>query len=133
MTKILIADDDEKIHLLIRNTLESAEQDFEIHEAKNGKRAIQIVQEIIPDIVILDVMMPVHTGYEVSEKIKASPETRGVKILFLTAFGSMNTRKLVKAHGGDGLLVKPFKPEELMKMIIKLLKKNDEKTLKNGA
>ena len=121
MIKIFIAEDNEKINLMIKRILEASGEKFDIYEAKNGREAIEKISQIIPDVVILDIMMPGATGYEVCQTIKAAPETRNVKVLFVTAFGSGNTRKLALAHGGDALLIKPFTPEDLMANINKLL------------
>ena len=118
--KILIADDDDNIRELIQFTLE--DEGYEIHMAKNGKEAEKIALEIKPDLIILDVMMPEKTGYEVCEELRKNPETAKSYVLFLSARGSPVAEKTGKIKGGNEFLVKPFDPEILRRKINDIIK-----------
>jgi len=111
--KILIADDEERIRKLVRKVLEFSDDDFEIYEAEDGIEAAKKVEEIRPQLVILDVMMPGKSGYEVCKDIKSNPETKDIFILFLTARGNLLSEKTGTMSGGDEYMLKPFDPEEL--------------------
>lgn len=118
--KILIADDDDNIRELIQLTLE--DEGYEIHTAKNGKEAEKIAFEIRPDLIILDVMMPEKTGYEVCEELRKNPEIANSYIIFLSARGSPIAEKTGIIKGGNEFLVKPFDPEILKKKVNSILK-----------
>jgi len=119
--KILIADDDGLMRMLIRTTLEADGGQFDIYEAKNGADALEKARLIKPQILILDVMMPGITGYDVCKKLKDSPETRGIYVLFLTCRGGEMSRKTVDLCGGDDFMVKPFQSGDLEEKVYKVL------------
>ena len=119
--KILIADDEENIRILIRKTLEFAGGDFEIYEARDGIEAIRMARKIKPNMMILDVMMPGMTGYEVCKIVKNSAETQDVYVMFLTARGGSISKTTVDLCGGNEFITKPFDPEELGLRIKKAL------------
>lgn len=109
--KILIADDDDNIRNLIVITLE--DEGYDLHTARDGNEALKIALEIRPDLVILDVMMPFKTGYEVCEELKKNPATSDAYVIFLSARGSPISETTGKIKGGNEFLVKPFDPEKL--------------------
>jgi len=117
--KILIADDEEEIRKLIIATLE--DEDYEIHQAKGGSEAVNIANKIKPDLLILDIMMPGKTGYEVCEALKQNPETKDVYVLFLSARGSGVSKDTGKSRGGDAFMTKPFEPDDLLDKVKKVL------------
>ena len=118
--KILIADDEDEIRKLITATLE--DEGYEIHQASNGSKALDIAKQIKPDLVILDIMMPEKTGYEVCEELRRNPETKDVYVLFLGARGSGIAEKTGKVKGGDAFMTKPFEPDDLLDRVKKILK-----------
>lgn len=123
MTKkrILIVDDQGELRKLVRMTLEF--EDYELHEAENGDRALELVKAVSPDLVILDVMMPGDiNGYDVCAMIKDSPDTSSIYIILLTARGQKEDLKRGKEVGADTYLVKPFSPLELIDVVKKGLK-----------
>ena len=120
MTKIiLIADDEEEVRKLIAATLE--DEEYEIHQANGGTEAVNIANKIKPDLVILDIMMPGKTGYEVCEALKQNPETNNAYILFLSARGSGVSKSTGEARGGDEFMTKPFEPRDLLDKVKKIL------------
>ncbi|WP_160673885.1 response regulator [Clostridium sp. C8-1-8] len=110
MRKILIADDEISLRFLISETLE--DDDSEIYQAKDGQEALELVYEKKPDLLILDVMMPKLTGYEVIEKLGS--DKGDMKIMLLTAKAQLSDREKAMESGADYFLTKPFSPMELL-------------------
>lgn len=108
--KILIVDDVMSNVLLLKVLLTN--EKFQIATASNGRQAIDQVEKEKPDLVLLDVMMPDMSGFEVSQQLKANPETSEIPIIFLTALNS--TADIVKGFqvGGNDFISKPFNKEE---------------------
>lgn len=114
--RILIVDDQGELRKLVRMTLEF--EDYELHEAENGERALELVQAVSPDLVILDVMMPGHiNGYDVCQRVKENSETSGIYIVLLTARGQKEDLERGDEVGADTYLVKPFSPIELIDVV----------------
>ena len=110
--KILIVDDVMSNVLLLKVLLTN--EKFQIATASNGRQALDQVEKERPDLVLLDVMMPDMSGFEVSQQLKANPETAEIPIIFLTALNS--TADIVKGFqvGGNDFISKPFNKEELI-------------------
>jgi DNA-binding response OmpR family regulator len=117
--RVLIADDDETNRDLITRSLDK--DDIETYEAVDGREALAKAREIMPDLIILDIMMPVKSGYEVCEQLKASPSTSAIPVLFLSARSSVTTRQTAVNAGGDDFMPKPFSPRELRDRVRKIL------------
>ena len=118
-TKILIADDEEHLGYLVKFKLEK--EGFDVIWKKDGRQALEAVQEERPDLVILDVMMPGLTGFEVLEAIKADPELKDTPVIMLTASGQeADTVKGIDMGAAD-YIVKPFRPAELVARIRRCL------------
>lgn len=119
MYKVLIADDEKALRLLIAGTLEIG--GYDILEADNGIRALELVKLERPDLIILDVMMPGMTGYEVCKWIKTNPDIADTKVLILTAKGQQSDKEAAWEALADFYLSKPFSPMELLSMVEKIL------------
>lgn len=118
--KILIVDDQGELRMLVRMTLEFG--DYELHEADDGVRALELVESINPDLVILDVMMPGElNGYQVCERIKQGKKSGATRVLMLTARGQKSDMETAESVGADNYLVKPFSPLELIEVVQKEL------------
>lgn len=115
MYKVLVADDEKPLRMLIAGTLEMG--DYSIIEAEDGNEAWELVKTEKPDLVLLDVMMPKMTGYEVCKKIKSDPDTRDITVLILTAKGQLADQEAAWDARADFYLAKPFSPAELLEMI----------------
>lgn len=109
--------DDERANRLLLSTLLRRNQ-FEIIEASNGQEAIAACQKVIPDIVFMDVMMPVMDGYEATREIKRQHQDQFIPIIFLTALSEHQALSQCVKAGGDDFLVKPFNPEILYSRIL---------------
>jgi CheY-like chemotaxis protein len=110
--KILAVDDNPSIRRLIRLTLEGP---YEVLEAENGVTAMALVREHLPDLVILDIMMPgTMDGLQVLEAIKADPSLHKVLVVMVTARGQANDYDIGMQKGANAYIVKPFSPLQLM-------------------
>ena len=120
--KILIADDETHIRLLIEQALEELEDNgTEIITANNGMQALQLIQEIKPKLVFLDVMMPIMNGFEVCQAVKSELDTERVYIVLITAKGQEFDRQMGENAGADSYITKPFDPDELLKLASQVL------------
>jgi CheY-like chemotaxis protein len=118
-TKILVADDENSLRTLLRAVIEAG-QEFEISEAVDGEDALLQAQKNKPDIMILDVMMPGLSGFEVCEKIKTDPKLKGIIVIILTAKGQQTDKDWARSVGADYFLTKPFSPTELLSLVEKI-------------
>lgn len=123
--KILIVDDTETNVLLLMTILKKS--GFQLHTACNGLEALEKVEQIHPDLILLDVMMPIMNGYETITKLKENPDTAEIPVMFLTALN--DTENLVKGFslGASDYIGKPFRREELLTRINYHLKLLDAK------
>ena len=126
MNKILIVDDEPSLRLLVRATL-SANKAFELIEASDGNEALAKAQSDLPELVLLDVMMPGLSGFEVCERLKGDPKTKNIIIIMLTAKGQQSDKDWAISVGADYFLTKPFSPIELFNLIEKILLKKSGK------
>jgi DNA-binding response OmpR family regulator len=123
MSKILIVDDDSKIRDLIIATLEEPLGNYgvELLTAEKGKDALEIIETKKPDLVILDVVMPGMSGFEVCNTAKNVLGLKGIYILMLTVQSELADRRRGVSVGADYYITKPFHPDELLKVVSKVL------------
>lgn len=122
--RILIVDDDVDTLRLVGMMLET--ESFDIIAAKNGKRAIELARSEIPDLIILDVMMPELDGYAVTSQLRTEPATRGIPILIFTAKTGYDDKMLGLELGADAYLTKPISTRELIANVNMLLTPQEE-------
>jgi DNA-binding response OmpR family regulator len=122
MAKILIAEDERDIRELIKFTLEFA--GHQVNTAKDGVEAMEIVNEFLPELILLDVRMPRMTGYEVCEQIKQNDTTKNIPVVFLSAKGQEHEVQQGLDIGADAYILKPFSHDELIERINQLLEEN---------
>jgi DNA-binding response OmpR family regulator len=117
--KVLIADDEPNIVAAIEFLLK--QRGYDVYTAADGGEALRTVERVVPDLVVLDVMMPQTSGYEVCQTIRRRAEWRHIKVLMLSAKG--RDAEVVKgvAMGADLYVTKPFSTRELMARIDGLL------------
>jgi DNA-binding response OmpR family regulator len=116
---ILIADDDEDLRLLVEVTLENPT--YRILTAADGSKALDVVQQVRPDLLILDWMMPGLNGCEVITQLRQNPETVTIPVVMLTAKDGLEAHKRLDSLALAGYLVKPFSPLELIKKVREVL------------
>lgn len=120
MKKVLLVDDQEEVRLLVQVTLEG--MDYEFFSASNGKEAVEKTVSIKPDLIILDIMMPVMDGYEACKIIHENTETKDIPIIMLTAKGQEADIDKGRECGVIDYIVKPFSPLALLKRVEEILK-----------
>ena len=119
MKSVLIADDERSIRLLVRATIES--DAYTIAEASNGDQAWQLIKELRPDLVLLDVQMPGLSGLEVTRAVRGDPSLAGTSVILLTANVAQADVEAGLAAGAALYLTKPFSPLELLTVLEKAL------------
>ena len=118
-TKILLVDDDPDILELLEYNL--AKENYVLAKAVNGQQALEIAKTFKPNLVILDVMMPILDGIETARQMKLMPELKSTILLFLTARGEEYTEIAAFEAGGTDYVVKPIKPRALVSRIKSML------------
>lgn len=121
--KILIVDDEQSLRTLLKAVMSSEEGAFILDEAIDGEDAMDKIKANTPDLVILDVMMPGLSGFEVCERIKNSENLKNIIVLILTAKGQESDKEWANSVGADFFLSKPFSPLELLDTVKSLLAK----------
>ena len=121
--KILTCDDEKHIVRLIQVNLERA--GYEVVAAYNGAECLEAVKTETPDLIILDVMMPEMTGFEVLEKLKADPETENIPVIMLTARAQDADVLRGWQSGVETYLTKPFNPMELIAFVKRIFAMQD--------
>ena len=116
---ILVVDDNDMNLMLIGKILEL--EGYQVALARNGREAIQSVVAAVPDLAILDVMMPDMDGYELCQKLRQPPLNVAVPIILLTAMSSDMERQLAEKAGANDIWAKPFDMELFRRRIGKLL------------
>jgi DNA-binding response OmpR family regulator len=122
--KILIADDEPNIVAALEFLLQRS--GYEVHVARNGDEALKLVEATHPDLVLLDVMMPQKSGYEVCMRIRERADWRHIKIIMLSAKGRDAEVSKGLSMGADIYVTKPFSTRELMDKIRDLLGQSTE-------
>jgi DNA-binding response OmpR family regulator len=116
---ILVVDDDPEIVTMLNTRL--IKRGYKVATAGDGHKAIEIAKREKPDIVLLDVMMPGKSGWEVARALKQDPVTANVKIVMVTAIGEKTNEITAPIYGADAHVDKPFEFEKLEKVIAGLL------------
>ena len=119
--RILVVEDEDAVVELLRYNLEKA--GFEVAAAGDGEEALSAVADEVPDLLILDWMLPQVSGIEVCRQIRRKPETRDIPVLMLTARGSEADRVRGLDCGADDYVAKPFSTNELMARVRALLRR----------
>jgi two-component system, cell cycle response regulator len=119
-TKVLVVDDDEDGLYILKLLL--TKMKYEVHTAKDGEEALEKADALIPDIILLDVMMPKLNGFEVCKRVKASPEGMYIPIILLTAKSELTSKIEGLDCGADEYLTKPYDMHELTARIRSMLR-----------
>lgn len=117
--KVLVVDDEPSIVVSLEYLLGQA--GYEVHTATDGQQALDAVNALRPQLVLLDVMMPVMNGFEVCRRIRDDPVLAGTRILMLTAKGRDVEVGQGLSLGADAYITKPFATRELMAAVARLM------------
>lgn len=117
--RILIADDEPDIVTSLEFLMRDS--GWEVWVARDGNQALRLAESLRPHVVLLDVMMPKQSGFDVCRRIRENPELSGVKIVMLTAKGGSADQQLGVETGANAYVIKPFSTKELMSTVRRLL------------
>jgi len=121
--KVLVVDDEDNIRMLVRFNLEKA--GYEVFEAEDGRKAVEIAVDLTPDIVLLDLMLPGIDGLEVCRNLKRNPRTAALPIIMLTAKSDEIDCVIGLELGADDYMTKPFSQRELVARIKAVLRRSN--------
>lgn len=119
--KILVVDDEPDILEIL--TFNLSAQGYQVYTASNGKKALKVADEILPHLIILDVMMPVMDGIETCERLRMDKRFQGTLIMFLSARGEDYSHVAAFDAGADDYVTKPVKPKVLMSKVKAMLRR----------
>ena len=117
--RILIADDEPNIVISLEFLMKR--EGFDVQVAADGEAALQAIDAQLPDLVLLDIMLPKKDGFEVCQQIRANPQGRSIKVLMLTAKGRDTEVSKGIALGADAYMTKPFSTRDLVEKVRQLL------------
>ena len=113
--RILVIEDQEDNRIILRDLLTSA--DFEVIEALNGQEGVDMAEAEKPDLILMDIQLPVLDGYEATRQIKANPSLSQIPIIAVTSYALSGDEAKAMAAGCDGYVTKPFSPRLLLEKV----------------
>jgi two-component system, cell cycle response regulator DivK len=113
--RILVVEDQPDNRQIIRDML--APTDCEITEAENGEQALTAIAKQRPDLILMDIQLPIMDGYEATRRIKADASLRAIPIIAVTSYALSGEEKKARAAGCDDYVPKPFSPRQLLAKI----------------
>jgi two-component system, cell cycle response regulator DivK len=113
--RILVVEDQPDSRRIIRDML--AGTDYEIAEAENGEEALAAIAKQRPDLILMDIQLPIMDGYTATRQIKADTTLRSIPIIAVTSYALSDEEKKARAAGCDDYVPKPFSPRELLAKI----------------
>lgn len=116
MKKILVVDDN-VVNLKFVDKMLKSNEEYKPVLVPSGSKALQFLSKNVPDLILLDILMPEMDGYQVLEEIRKMPKLADVPVLFLTAEEDDSLQDKIKTVGAQGFLLKPFKQETLLNMV----------------
>lgn len=116
---ILIVEDHEKNRRLLRDVL--SYYGYTIIEAENGKEGIEMARQYMPDLILMDIQMPVMDGFTATTILKSAPETKEIKIVAVTSFAMTGDKEKILDTGADGYISKPLDIKALPTLIKDIL------------
>lgn len=117
--KILIVEDNESNRQLLHYVLEH--RGHEVIEAKDGKEGIEKAGEYMPDLIFMDLQLPVLDGFTAIKTLKNSPKTEHIKIIAITAFAMKGDKEMIKETGADDYIAKPIDTRLMAEIVDKFL------------
>lgn len=124
--KILVVDDESDIRELLKYNL--SKEGFDVKTAGNGLKAMEIASKFLPDLILLDIMMPKQDGVETCRQIRETPELSGTFVVFLTARSEEYSEVAAFDMGADDYITKPIKPRALISRINAIFRRESKTT-----
>src|SRR3990170_4170851 len=131
MHKVLVVDDEEPILELLKYNLEK--NGYEVKTAQDGAKAVDIAKKFIPDLVLLDIMMPKMDGVETCRQLRDLPELQKMFVVFLTARSEEYSEVAAFDIGANDYITKPIKPRALMSRISALFRRDSKKSTQSST
>ena len=110
--RILVVEDQEDNRRILRDLLTGA--GFDLIEAENGEEAVASAQASRPDLILMDIQLPLLDGYEATRRIKANPDLKSIPIIVVTSYALSGDEEKARLAGGDDYVAKPFSPRQLL-------------------
>jgi len=110
--RILIVEDQEDNRMIVRDVLSSA--GYDLIEAVNGEDGVKLAHSERPDLILMDIQLPIIDGYEATRQIKGSTVLKSIPIIAVTSYALSGDQAKARAAGCDGYVSKPFSPRELL-------------------
>jgi two-component system cell cycle response regulator DivK len=117
--RILVVEDTEDNRRILRDLLTRA--GYELIEAVDGESGVAMATTHRPDLILMDIQLPVFDGYEATRRIRANPDTRAIPIIAVTSYALSGDESKVLAAGCDGYVAKPFSPRKILAMVQEFL------------
>jgi two-component system cell cycle response regulator DivK len=117
--RILVVEDQPDNRQIIRDML--AASDYQITEAENGQEALAAIAKQRPDLILMDIQLPIMDGYTATSRIKADPTLRSIPVIAVTSYALSGEEKKARAAGCDDYVPKPFSPRQLLAKIRQFL------------
>ena len=113
--RILVVEDQEDNRQILRDLLAST--DYEVIEAENGEEALAAVAKYRPDLILMDIQLPILDGYEATRRIKADPALNSIPIIAVTSYALSGDEEKARAAGCNDFVPKPYSPRQLLAKI----------------
>ena len=113
--RILVVEDQEDNRQIVRDLLTA--HDYELTEAENGQEALAAVAKDRPDLILMDIQLPVMDGYEATRRIKADPSLRSIPVIAVTSYALSGDEEKALAAGCNDFVPKPYSPRQLLAKI----------------
>jgi two-component system, cell cycle response regulator DivK len=117
--RILVVEDTEDNRRILRDLLTRA--GFELIEAVDGESGVAMAAAHRPDLILMDIQLPVFDGYEATRRIRANPDTQNIPIIAVTSYALSGDESKALAAGCDGYVAKPFSPRKILAMVQEFL------------
>ena len=117
--RILVIEDTEDNRRILRDLLTNA--GFELIEAVDGEKGVFAAVEVNPDLILMDIQLPIIDGYEATRRIKANPATRHIPIIAVTSYALSGDEAKAREAGCDDYIAKPFSPRQILAIVRKYL------------
>ena len=124
MKRILVVEDNEINRILVRDILNLG--DYEMIEAGDGQEGVDLARTMKPDLILMDIQLPVMDGIDATRLLKTSPETRNIPVIAITGYAYEKDHRAFLEAGGDAFISKPIDVDELLATMEKVLKSGDD-------
>jgi two-component system, cell cycle response regulator DivK len=121
--RILVVEDQEDNRTILRDLLSNV--GYELIEAVDGVDGVAMAERERPDLILMDIQLPVVDGYQATQRIKANPKLRAIPVIAVTSYALSGDEEKARAAGCDGYVTKPFSPRELLARVREFLAKDD--------